>query len=766
MASFVRTKHDLGFLRQDGTTTVGLRIARDKNGQPIYRSYDDEYLAQQMTQGLPGYENLPPEKELALVRDDWRGGFGQEYDDEEKRYHDSVGSDGRFKNKFILGPKVTSIAAPTIPNPTIVNADMELGTGWTGGVQSSTEKHGGTYSWKLENVVGSIAAYQNIYDAQFRCISVTMTAWVYGTGAGEIYIQVGDNVGSTNSGNNTGIGWEQLTVTHAVNKAATYVRLAASKVVNDANPNYFDDVTATVSTNAYAACASIIKFNSLQYMGFGIGLFKLNGTGDGWTFLRNFPAAITCLEIFGAYLFIAIGNSNACWYMDTSETITESTLANNTMKYLCTVKGTADTLWGSDTASSLRSTTNPLNGGTAWSSAKTIDSTTYSICELITRGNILYIRKQDRPFYLDSSGNVQCLVHETEHLAVSLDGKKSATFLDDVFMQWGNQSLLWWDVSSSVFSWVSPAKYLTGLSAYTGVVQALAADEEYLYACCDNSTKAEILAGRNEEVDGITQWRWHPSQEITITGVQIAYVSTVYKKRLWITSTVGTEAVQYIPVTTQYGSIESDTDYTYLTGGYFISSWHHLNFKGDIKAFIKITLTQSGNTANIYWGVSYKKLGDSSWTTIGNFTGATATQTKYIPVDASSNKPKSTLMQFKFTATTNNTAVSPVLLAYDVRAVLYPTNRRIIETEVLAGDEVKAIDGSIDSGQGAVIKTAIEEARAATWPVDFYDLNWASSGDTIAVKFLPTVAQPISKQISPAKIERHYLLKLQVIPLA
>ncbi len=126
MASFVRTKHDLGFLRQDGTTTVGLRIARDKNGQPIYRSYDDEYLAQQMTQGLPGYENLPPEKELALVRDDWRGGFGQEYDDEEKRYHDSVGSDGRFKNKFILGPKVTSIAAPTIPNPTIVNADMEF----------------------------------------------------------------------------------------------------------------------------------------------------------------------------------------------------------------------------------------------------------------------------------------------------------------------------------------------------------------------------------------------------------------------------------------------------------------------------------------------------------------------------------------------------------------------------------------------------------------------------------------------------------------
>ena len=103
-SQYNRLKHDLGFLRQDGSTSVGLRLARDKDGKPVYRSYDDEFLAQQQTTGTPGYGNLPPEKELALVRSDWRGGFGQEYDDDEKKYYDSVGADDRFKNRFILGP--------------------------------------------------------------------------------------------------------------------------------------------------------------------------------------------------------------------------------------------------------------------------------------------------------------------------------------------------------------------------------------------------------------------------------------------------------------------------------------------------------------------------------------------------------------------------------------------------------------------------------------------------------------------------------------
>ena len=75
---FVASKHELGLLRQDKSTEIGLMLRRDpKTNAPMWVEVDDEYLAQQQIQ-TPGYAGLPYEKELRLAQDDWRSGFGLE----------------------------------------------------------------------------------------------------------------------------------------------------------------------------------------------------------------------------------------------------------------------------------------------------------------------------------------------------------------------------------------------------------------------------------------------------------------------------------------------------------------------------------------------------------------------------------------------------------------------------------------------------------------------------------------------------------------
>ncbi|KKL53301.1 hypothetical protein LCGC14_2276810, partial [marine sediment metagenome] len=84
----------------------------------------------------------------------------------------------------------------------------------------------------------------------------------------------------------------------------------------------------------------------------------------------------------------------------------------------------------------------------------------------------------------------------------------------------------------------------------------------------------EIMAGQYETVSGVTAWRWHGSlAEITLTGCEVAYVSNVTKKRLYICSTAAGEDMYYLPVTTKYGDITSDSDYTWQTGGYEVTPW-------------------------------------------------------------------------------------------------------------------------------------------------------------------------------------------------
>lgn len=155
----------------------------------------------------------------------------------------------------ILPPRLATSIDLSLVSATakITNYNMETAaSGWTGGERSSTQAHGGTYSWQTIMAVGT---------ATQVCTSVnddteyTLSAWVYASQAGKARISLSESGGSTvYSSYHTGTpGWEQLTTTilHSGTPAGTItavLRLESGATI----PVYFDDVTPSGGTLALA----------------------------------------------------------------------------------------------------------------------------------------------------------------------------------------------------------------------------------------------------------------------------------------------------------------------------------------------------------------------------------------------------------------------------------------------------------------------------------------------------------------------------------
>jgi len=750
--------HDIGILRQDGTTTVGLMLAQ-KNGVPQYQVWKDEYLAQQQFTGVPGYGALPPEKEIAIRQEDSRSGFGQlSYDSSDpKRYRKTKNCDARFKEMVIASNTANTATKPSTPTtPTIVNADFELDSDWTGTYGSRTDvtKHGGTYSWRLYQSGGQPTVYQDLtWSNTYRGLKFTFTCWVYGAQL-KSRIGINDGVSTTWSSVNENMNeWEQLSVEKTLSPHATQLRLQLNQT-QDGITSYFDDAAISVTSITVGVSRAGIDFNGEHYCSFGTLLCKLNGSGTAFTLVSDLGETITDLEVFGDYLAIALGSTAAkYYYMDTDETLTQSSEDDGYAEFFCAV-GT--TLWKAVLENELKSTTDITS---SWSTATTVDSTTYNITDLITDGASLYIMKEDRSFYLDSDGAVHVLVEDTKTMVASTSGANSTVWMGNVYMPYGSAGLV--EYASGVTTWRSPSKLCNDDSDYDDRIFAVVGDEEWLFAAVDNGTKVELLAGRLETIDNSTVWVWHPINQITLTGVQRMYVSTVVNKRLWISSTASGDDIYYIKLFASYGNVTADDNRDFQSDGEYETPWLHGNFKGDNKAFTKLTLDMEDTSANVYVEAYYKKLGDTSWTDIGDFKTSPRT-TMYLPDDSGNNHPVSTMMKLKFVIKTNSTSSTPKLKGYDLRGYLRPTRRNIIACTVRCADNLVPKIGGVDKTLASTIKATLEEAVNATWPVTIWDID----GEEKTVIILPVkpLSYPVKTESGRNK-EFHYNLLMQEVAL-
>jgi len=821
---------------------------RDNKDVPAWAVYDDEYLAQQMFTGDAGYGALPAEKELAIRQDDWRAGLGLEtYDaNDTKRYHKAT-MDMRFRGMGIAGWKSTAIAVDLTGYKTPTG-----GSGWTDNANSrdgdtSTKA---THNWNAEpdtwseyitNVIPSISATKIRYyfsrdSASCNSLEIDVyysAAWhnIY-TGAPALSTYTDVAFGST--------------------QTVTQVRLRAYLGTNSASTNAYLhelDVYGDFTTKT-TVCAA--EFNDSLYLSRGPALIKLNGAGDGFGNVKHFAANITDLEVFSdSRLYIALGLSNAYWYMSTAEAFTKSSgKAAENFKYFAFVRTTADTMYGSDAVNKIRSCTTPVNGGAQdWGGQTTVDTSYHEITKLLSHSGALYIMKEDKPYYLSSAGAVQGdLAPELSALTKSTDnGKNAIIWLNNLYMPWGSQALVENDAGTN--TWRSPSLFATNADEYNGQVFAVAGDDQYLYAILNYVDDVAVLSGRQETIDGTTGWVWHCINNTTIDGCETAFISTVFKKRLYFSSTTAAQGIYYIPLPTGYANVASDTNRAFLTGTTMETPWLHGNFKATTKGFPELILDM-GHTYNAgrYFSVGYKKLGDSSWTTIGsgtltNGTGTATgspitltggantvtvsatgtftvvlptgggglavsgtgtltsspvtlvagsntitvsatgtiivttgvymgtstsmTQRQFIPTDSSSNNPSSTMFKLLFTAVTNDTTITPILLNYHLKGILYPDQREIIACKVYCANEIVLKDGTIDKGSFDTIVSTLNGARTATWPVTIYDIN----GDSATVKFLAvsSVNAPRWQVIGDEKnrgIETEYNVIMQKVTLS
>jgi hypothetical protein len=769
---YSKQRHDVGL--KTANYTQGFMLAIDKE-LPMYSTVYSKYIIDMYTLS-PNSGATNPEYEMHLSQDQFNGGFGQEYMDDETLYHVSNGMDLR-NGQGMLSWGSSALSLPTIP--TITDAGLEIWTdantltNWTFTNRNATLAREativdtGTYSARIStaNVGG---AYGQIHQdmtnyASYKGKTITVTCRCYNQdkakSKGSLIID--DGVGTTAVNSATSAEWETITVTRTIDASATQFRIIMKSTFISANSYvYFD--TVVVPTVGGTTCHS--DFNDEMYFSYGTILLKMNSSGTV-SIVKAFIADITDLVPFMVsgtdYLFVFLGLSNAYWYMTTAEAFTETTADEKYFQFATRLtSSSAVTMYANDSNNTLRSTTNPLNGGVAWSAQTIVGFDSDDITHLTMWRGVIIIDKEDKPYWINSDGLVvETWAPDAESAKSSHSGKNSTVWQGSYYRPSGDQALM---RSGDSITWIQPSRYGTNISDFAGQVEAVVGDEEYLYVITDNSTKVEVLAGRYEVIEGSSVWVYHPINEITLTGCETAWISSVYQKRLYISSTTASEGVKYIPLPTKYGSITTDSNKNFLTGGYFETSWLHGNFRTSNKYAVELTVSM-GHTydADIYFTAAYKLLGDSSWTTIGNFKGSATSMMETKLLAAASVARTSSMIKLKFTGVTDDTTKTPVLLSYDLNTILYPDVRPIIECGI------RVADGIVDKNNtklpsASVLKAVIEEARDSTNPITFYDV-W---GDTKYCKVLPiSPFSSASKNYKGENPEMIYYLRLQEVEL-
>lgn len=756
--AYEKEKHDIGILDPTGSGVINeFMLAQDKNGVPLYQTFDDEYI-ESVSRG-----ESRPEKELPpIMQDDWRSGFGlDDYDDDDpKRYYSSWGVDLRHRGMAILSPAKTEVSFASADYIDPTNYE-DPNTGWNDEAKAY-DNDTGTFAYT--DSIGTNSWSEYVYYYVRFCDITKIRYWVDRTDALVNKLQI-DYFSA--SAWHTGVNETSITTGEYVeeNITATAVKQLRVRFYNDHDSGVYRGRLHELDVYGSEALdiTDFAEFNSELYVANGNSLYKLNGAGNGWTHVGDLPNLITDLEPFtDNNLYIALGNANKYWYMNTSESLTESTVTNGEADFLETVHSATPTMWKANIPRELRSSTNPANGG-SWSGTTNVDTSTYDILKLLSSEGTLYIKKEDRTFYLDESGNVQVLIEGTKHLAEDTSSKCGCIWQGKAYIGCGASSLVEYD--SGTITWRSPSKHCVSLSDFSGEVQAVVGDEEWLYTMTQGNQVVWIQAGRLETIDGTTGWVWHNIMNMPIAGCETASISSVYQKRLWVASNTN-DYLYYIPLPADYGDVVNDANRNFKSVGYFYTPRLYGGYKGDVKAFLKLRIELGHDyDENIGVNAYYKRPGSTNWTPIGNFRGSTSSPTQEIclPLDTDYGcKPSTYWIQFLFILVGDTTKTS-ILKSYDCRAILYPTKRRITQCVVRCADDIMDKQGNKLQLSAAEIQDKLIAVADAQWPVTFYDI-WGE------LKYANVItSKPFSRVIKWSKgrsIEEHYYLNLQEVDLS
>jgi hypothetical protein len=228
----------------------------------------------------------------------------------------------------------------------------------------------------------------------YQGIELVVTAYVKKvSGTGGVRLVVEDNVATTNGSTITDTSYTSTSVTHTVNGSAASVTI---RIESTGDMTFDADDLAIIPTGG-VSCKGTTKYNDILYGIFGRVIAQFNGengtNGPHWdAVVIHTTAAATDIVTFGTNVFVAFGASAAYIYGATTSWTTSTLSSTGKNAIFFTVSRT--TLWKSETVNTIKSATNPVNGG-SWSSAYTIGSTDRPITRLYGAFDTVIAGKED-----------------------------------------------------------------------------------------------------------------------------------------------------------------------------------------------------------------------------------------------------------------------------------------------------------------------------------------------------------------------------------
>ncbi len=453
-----------------------------------------------------------------------------------------------------------------------------------------------------------------------------------------------------------------------------YIALGTSSVyyyttdllIFTASVSYSGGTVSTTTTADYAAAATAIDV--VDTTGFT--------TGDH---VRWEDEVCTATVTDGDTLTLVRGHEGTTAVAHASGTTITEIESNAGVKYMANVADTQ--FWVTTADNVMRDTDDPTNNGTPFSTAYTLPNSAYNItCLLNDPEGYVYAGKQDMPYVL-SEGDVVTLVPE-----LASDSSTAGVLLykwkGDVFIRTGVNKLYRYSSDGTVQD-ISPVNWAYGNPDYDEDVQAFCSDSTYLYVFVDNGSDIILMAGREETVDGTTDWVWHPLQKFTeADNIVSAVVSSVtgYPVIYALTGNYADGVLKFC-ASNSYGDTNLETGYEFISTGIHYGPWIVTNFDVHDKYWSEVFLSAKNFDGLTSIRVYYQAEGDeqtSTWNDLGmcsadsyvltssKVTTYPKTQVSRKPIDVLSRK-----IRFRFDLTTALNAltvdeVSPIVLSYVV----------------------------------------------------------------------------------------------------
>ena len=698
--------HDL--VLTDGTTTLGLSLAKDKSGRPILiRRYVPSLVAQQ-------FETLseaafPSEYQTYVTQKEWHGGFGKE-NYSAKRYWLSDQVDASWGEMVMPGPVVvdTTNTAPTYASTaTIANGTFETGdlTSWTVVTQGSVAnwavvaaaKRSGTYGASVKSATNTnpeikqklTAADCSLFNGLTLAISAYAKLVIESAATFQVHLKDASGTTIASSGViDLSTTFQEAAISHAFTDGwpELWVHIVFTPVTSS-DEFYLDDVTVTLTgTIATAAnmgtVVELVDFNALHYAVSETGVWKR--TAANWVRVVGSPDLITAAESDGTNLYLARGTSKNYWFMSTADAFTRctGTGASAKVSLLCLVGGS---MYGAASPQTVYLYSVLSSGATTRSYS--VGQLGYNITALVNYLETPYTCKENGLFYLStSSSTVTEVMPEMRSMFNADTGKQSIEWWADLYVPAGEQALM--QYRSAAVDNIGPARYFQnltpiGVPSFAKIV-ALASDGDWLYAFCEEIyegvTTVYLFKGREETLSGVTPataFRWHCFAKDTRT-VNHASVSTITAKRLWFTG--GTGKPSYVPLSTNYPNPWEDTNLTFQTGGYFYTGWYDFGLPNVNKILQSFKLYSTRLDTNRTVVVAYRKYGDTTFTTLGTFTTSPIEEKFFYTAIA--NAPSTTQVMFRFQLTNDLNTIGSALFGFTCYAVLNPARLELIEAQV------------------------------------------------------------------------------------